>query len=54
MKVKDLIKELKKLDQDAEVLIPDQHYGEEGSMSTVDSIQTAREYTTLSVVELGV
>ena len=53
MKVKDLILELQKLDQDADVYVPDQHYGEEGSMSLLESISEYREYTTLSYIELS-
>lgn len=53
MKVKDLIKELKKMDPDAVVLMPDQWYGEEGSISEVETVNQHREYTTLSTVELG-
>ena len=53
MRVKDLILKLEKLDQDALVYIPDQHYGEEGSMSKLETIREYREYTTQSYIELG-
>lgn len=53
MLVKDLILELQKLDQDARVFIPDQHYGEEGSMSKLECVREYREFTTLSYIELG-
>ena len=52
MKVKDLILALQKLDQDALVYIPDQHYGDDGSTSLVKNIYEYREYTTQSYIEL--
>jgi len=53
MLVRDLILQLQELDPDATVYIPDQHYGEEGSMSLLVTVRLYREYTTQSYVELG-
>ena len=52
MLVKDLIKLLQQQDPDARVYIPDQHYGEDGSFSPVETLRSSREYTTQSMVEL--
>jgi len=53
MKVKDLILKLQAVDQDADVYIPDSHYGEDGTMSKLETISEYREYTTQSYIELG-
>lgn len=53
MNVKELIEQLQKLDPEAVVYIPDQHYGEEGTMSWLQTVEQFREYTSASYVELG-